>query len=150
MKTRRIVWVVGLLVVFTALVLGIAWWADRYQRTFFAEDAVRVIAYEVSRLYRENQKVSQAQIDDEIKFLHTASVINLRLDPAGKAVDPFGTPFKVQHELRDSESVTIVASAGPDCRFETKDDICFTYKMDLYEQPLRGGTESGSGLPAQR
>lgn len=58
-----------------------------------------------------------------IKSLHEASVINLKIDSIGKAVDPYGTAFRLENRISANKSITSVVSAGPDREFGTRDDI---------------------------
>lgn len=122
---------IGLLAIVSAVLLGglALWCGKRWLDVAFARDAVQVIAYEVSDLYGENPGATAEEIDGVIRYLHNASVINLRIDPSGKAVDPFGTPFRAQHDQRTEASVTTVTSAGPDRRFGTGDDIRFVHEV---------------------
>ena len=130
---RRVVRNVAIvLVVLAALAgAGIWWFETRVKRVFFARDAVQVIAYEASRMYGSGKNVARAELDAMIKRLHDASVINLAIDDKGRAVDPFGTAFRVEHEARAQTAVTTVTSAGPDRRFGTRDDIQFVHEAKV-------------------
>jgi hypothetical protein len=108
------------------LLLPAAWWVRRASLVFMATDAVQVIAQEASELYRKNPVVTQEDLERRILKLHYASVINLKLDGAGKPVDPFGKPFQIRNVRLGSVSETTVISAGPDRQFGTRDDIRYT------------------------
>jgi len=112
-----------LLILFAA---GAAWYANRSLKVFYTQDAVSVLAYEAGELYRANPATPIEQIEAMMKQLHEASVIHLRIDATGRAVDPFGTPFRVTHIAQGESTATTVTSAGPDGRFGTSDDITYT------------------------
>lgn len=109
------------------MVLSCLLWAGRRRLLdFFASDAVQVIAYSVSELYRKNPAATAEDVEGRILSLHEASVINLKVDDRGNAVDPFGTAFRVIYERVGPLLVITVTSAGADRRFGTRDDISFT------------------------
>jgi hypothetical protein len=119
-------------VVLLVLAAGGVWFAvDYFERSrllFFTRDAVQVIALESSSvLFEDDPECPRDKVDELIKQLHEASVINLRIDATGKAVDPYGTAFRVEHEVEDGSATTTVTSAGPDRRFGTRDDIQYSY-----------------------
>jgi len=120
-------WIYVLLVISVLVMLigGVIFLSLRTLNSFMAHDAVQVIAYEVSDLYTDNPNTSQEDIEELIKWLHDASVINLKVNNEGKAVDPFGIPFRVEYEKKPDRSITTVTSAGPDQAFGTEDDIIF-------------------------
>lgn len=102
------------------------WYMDRFRRMFFAEDAVRMIAYETRSLYERNPLATPQEVEDLILHLHKASVINLTVSPEGKPLDPFGTPFqvsKVGADRGERGPLISVRCAGPDRRFGTSDDL---------------------------
>jgi hypothetical protein len=108
--------------------VGLWWFKTKWLPVFSAEDAVQVIAYAVSDMFHENPATTQDEIDQMIKFQHDASNINLKIDPNGKVVDPFGTALRVEYQVQYGVSITTVTSAGPDREFGTKDDIQFVHK----------------------
>ena len=108
------------------LLLPAAWWVRGASLVFMATDAVQVIAQEASELYRKNPVVTREDLDQRILVLHKAGVINLKLDEAGKPIDPFGSPFQIRNVRLGSVSETTVISAGPDRQFGTSDDIRYT------------------------
>jgi hypothetical protein len=110
-----------------ALICCVVWISWLSMDRFFTEDAVQVIAYEAHRLYRSDAPPTERELQGRIKFLHEASVINLKLTDTGEVVDRFGTPFEVVHRKGREEATTTVTSAGPDTRFGTRDDISYTY-----------------------
>ena len=107
---------------------GIWWFQSRFLPTAFTEDAVQVIGYEASRMFHRDPATSQADIDQMIRSQHDASNINLEIDSMGRAVDPFGKAFRVQHRVERQKSITTVVSAGPDRKFDTRDDIIFKHE----------------------
>ncbi len=113
------------------LLVVIGWWRFHESILLFdAQDAVHVIACEADRLYANNPNVTQKDIDHMVWNLHKASVINLAIDSGGKAVDPFGTGFRIGHQDLPEKSRTTAMSAGPDRRFGTEDDIRFVYERE--------------------
>ncbi|HUR39025.1 MAG TPA: hypothetical protein VM222_06005 [Planctomycetota bacterium] len=92
-------------------------------RISFTMDAVHVISMSVGELYRKGPAPSQEQIDDRIRDLVNASVINAGLDAQQRPVDPYGTPFRVRHALEGRLHRVTATSAGPDRQFDTPDDI---------------------------
>ena len=137
---RTIILIACLLAVLLALAaVGLWWFQTRYMPVFFAEDAVEVIAYAASDMFHTNPATTQDEIQRMIKFQHDASNINLKIDPNGKAVDPFGTAFRVLHRVQSGVSITTVTSAGPDREFATEDDIQFTHKRKTRPQPTVRG-----------
>ncbi|HKS15937.1 MAG TPA: hypothetical protein VJU16_01345 [Planctomycetota bacterium] len=110
------------------VVLAITWglWMIRREmRSAFARDAVHMIAYEVTSLYRTNPNPTQGDIDDVMLHLHMASVINLTIDSNGKPRDPFGNPIRVRVDRKGKKLETTVTSPGPDGRLDTADDIAY-------------------------
>jgi hypothetical protein len=79
-------------------------------------------------MFHSDPSTPQGDIEQMIKSQHDASNINLEIDPNGRAVDPFGTAFRVQHRAEAQKSITTVVSAGPDRRFGTRDDIIFKHE----------------------
>ena len=124
-----VVCVVATVLVFAGV--GLWWFQKRFTPVFFAQDAVEVIAFEASELFGKDPDTTDDEIEQKIKFLHEASVINLMIDSNGKAVDPFGTPFQVENRKSPGESITTVVSAGPDREFGTRDDISGTHVKNL-------------------
>ena len=134
--TRLIVGLVVMVGVLAMLVaVGFWWLGDGLARQFFAEDAVQVIAYEVSEMFESNPATTQQEIEARIRELHEASVINLEVDAAGRDVGPYGTAFRVEHRAEGGTAVTTVTSAGPDRAFGTEDDIRFTDKRETPAAP---------------
>ena len=132
-EMKKIIIVAVLLI---ALAAGGLWWLQaRSMPVFFAEDAVQVLAYAASDMFQANPATTQAELDQMIKSQHEASNINLKINPNGKAVDPFGTAFRVEHQVRTGKSITTVTSAGPDREFGTKDDISFKHETKTEPQP---------------
>jgi hypothetical protein len=107
---------------------GIWWFESRWLPVFFTEDAVQVIAYAASDMLREDPSASGEAIDQMILEQHKASNIHLKVDATGRAVDLFGTAFRVEHEVQPDGTVTTVTSGGPDRRLGTGDDIAFSHK----------------------
>ena len=118
---------------------GLWWFQARYMPMVFAEDAVQVLTYAASDMFLRNPTATQDEIDDMINSQHEASNINLQIDANGKAVDPFGTPFRVEHLVLSSNSITTVTSAGPDREFGTADDITFKHERRMEPQPSAAG-----------
>lgn len=108
----------------------------RWVRVSFTRDAVHVIAINVGSLLERNRAATQEEIQRVIGDLHHASVINLRLDENGQAVDPFGTAFRVEYESNSSGATIGVTSAGPDGTFDTVDDIDFTHYRNYESKPI--------------
>ena len=126
--------VTALAAIIALAAVGLWWFETRSWPVFLARDAVQVIAYAASDMFIGNPATTPEEIEATIKHLHDASVINLRINQSGKAVDPFGTPFRVQYERHPETSVTTVTSAGPDRRFGTTDDIRFVHEVECKPQ----------------
>ena len=122
---------------FLILVLFGAWSVNRMLKTSFARDAVLVVALDASTLYVDNPDTPDEEIEELMSRLTRASVINLRVTPEGKAVDPFGTPLRWEHEKQDGETLVTVRCAGPDCDFGTRDDIVQSARRDASGNLLR-------------
>jgi hypothetical protein len=133
--------VVGVIVLIALAATGLWWFQTRSMPIFFAQDAVQVLAYAASDMFQSNPSTTQDEIDRMIKSQHEASNINLRIDPNGKAVDPFGTAFLVEHQVQSGKSNTTVTSAGPDCEFGTEDDISFEHERE--SEPQQGARGDG-------
>ena len=86
-------------------------------------DAVLMISMRVSELQQQDPAPTQAQIDDGIRELVTASVINAGLDAQKRPIDSYGTPFRIRHTVEGALHRVTATSAGPDRRFDTPDDI---------------------------
>ena len=114
-----------ILIILLPLTIIAVWWINRTIKITHTQDAVQVIAYAASEMFENNPATTQDEIDRMINHHHEASNINLRIDPTGKAVDPFGTAFRIHFRIEESLLVTTVTSAGPDHRFGTEDDIQF-------------------------
>jgi hypothetical protein len=143
---RIIIAVVGVLAMLIALAaIGLWWFETRSMPTFFTQDAVQVIAYAASDMFQRNPATTQDEIDLMIKFQHEASNINLKINPNGKAVDPFGTPFRVERHFQAGTALTTVTSAGPDRRFGTRDDIQFVHKREAMPPPATQPEKDGWG-----
>jgi hypothetical protein len=117
---------VGVLLLLVIGFIFIAIQAINFRRRFFAQDACRMIAYEVGDLYRSKASPTADEVDDVILRLHNASVINLRVSPEGKPLDPYGTPFRIRFAREGIVTTTRVKSAGPDGHFDTPDDIAYS------------------------
>lgn len=129
---RNLVTLVSALGVLIALgAFGFWWFMTRELPLHFAKDAVQVIAYEASDMFQRDPDTTENDIQQKIKSLHRASVINLKIDASGKAVDPFGTAFRVDCSIQSGMSVTTVTSAGPDRQFGTEDDIQFVHETEM-------------------
>ena len=142
MKKTIIISVLCVLAVLITLA-AVGFWRSqaRSLRVFFAQDAVQVLAYAASDMFENNPATTQDEIDRMIKSQHEASNINLRIDSNGKAIDPFGTAFRVEHQIQPGKSITTVTSAGPDHNFGTEDDITFTHETETKPQPTAGGDD---------
>ncbi len=127
--------IIAIVVVLTSLfavaAVGLFWFEYRWLPTVFAKDAVQVIAYTASDMFQSNPATTHDDIQQMIKSQHEASNINLKTDPNGKAVDPFGSAFRVDHKIQSGMSVITVVSAGPDRQFGTEDDIQFIHKQTI-------------------
>jgi hypothetical protein len=121
--------VLGALIALAAA--GLWYVGARMMPRLFARDAVHFLSYEVSDMYRENPSVTRREIDEMILFHHRASNINLKIDATGRAVDPFGTPFRIDYRLRSGVATATVCSAGPDRTFDTRDDIRYVHAEDV-------------------
>jgi hypothetical protein len=95
---------------------------ERTREEFFTSDAVCVIALDAANCYLENPSATQGELERRILNLHYASVINLKVDTAGRPTDRFGTVFRIH---RSGSSVT-ATSAGRDRAFDTNDDIVYS------------------------
>jgi hypothetical protein len=104
---------------FAALV--VAFFQDMRQGA--TADAVRMISYSAASLYQVNPQATAADLEEEIRTLHTASITAVMLDAQRKPVDAYGTPFRVRHLASGKSHTAIATSAGPDRRFDTEDDI---------------------------
>lgn len=111
--------------------VGLWWFQKRFTPAFSTQDAVEVIAFEASDLFGKNPATTNDEIEQKIKFLQEASVINLKIDSNGKPVDPYGTPFQVENRISSGNAITTVVSAGPDREFGTQDDISGTHERKL-------------------
>jgi hypothetical protein len=120
---------------------GIWWFESRWLPVFFTEDAVQVIAYAASDMLHENPATTDDAIAQMILAQHEASNINLGVDETGRAVDLFGTVFRVEYEVRPDAAVTTVTSAGPDREFGTKDDISFAHKRQNEPSAAKEGND---------
>ena len=89
----------------------------------FTKDAVLCISMGVSNIYLENPAATSADVEARLRLLHDASITHVVLDPAGKPVDLYGTPFQVRREVKGNQQTVTATSAGPDRRFGTGDDI---------------------------
>jgi hypothetical protein len=118
---------------------GLWWFQSRFMPVVFAEDAVQVLGYAASDTFQSHPDTTQDEIDRMIKSQHETSNINLKIDPNGKAVDPFGTAFRVEHQIQPGKSITTVTSAGPDRDFGTGDDISFKHERETEPQQTVGG-----------
>ena len=115
-----IIAVLAFVVVGLALLVGALLQDTRSSR---AADAVLVISAQVAQLYQAGPAPTQAQIDDGIRELVRASVINAGLDTQQRPIDPYGTPFRVRHTTAGALHRVTATSAGPDRQFDTPDDI---------------------------
>lgn len=93
------------------------------RRESYAIDSVLVISMMVAELHQKGAAPTQAQIEDNIRVLVNASVINAGLDRLQRPVDVYGTPFRVRHTIEGALHRATATSAGPDRRFDTPDDI---------------------------
>ena len=134
---KKIVIVAVVLIALAAA--GLWWFQARSMPVFFAEDAVQVLASAASAMFHSNPATTQDEIDQMIKSQHDASNINLKIDPNGKAVDPFGTAFRVEHQIQSGKLITTVTSAGLDREFGTGDDISFQHERGTEPQQSPAG-----------
>jgi hypothetical protein len=112
--------------------LGVAiWMLHGWNREFQARDAVLVIPREVERLFEEDPAATPDDVDRAILRLARASVIHAAGGADGGPVDPWGTPFRIGREIAGAERITTAASAGPDRRFGTEDDLAETLKSPI-------------------
>lgn len=129
-------------VVLLLLVTGFIYIATRVidsSRRFFAQDACHMIAYEVGDLYRSKASPTADEVDEVVLRLHNASVINLRVSPEGKPLDPYGTPFRIRFAREGVVTTTRVTSAGPDGHFDTADDIFHSdTRLSVRDLPGKG------------
>ncbi len=92
-------------------------------RESHARGAVLMISMRVEELHQKDPAPTQAQIDENIRELVTASVINAGLDAQQRPIDSYGTPFRLRHTVDGALHRVTATSAGPDRHFDTPDDI---------------------------
>jgi hypothetical protein len=93
-----------------------------WSRSATSEDAL-VLSMTLRKFFRENPQAKPEAIEAFMLQSASAAGCDLRVDPAGRPVDWFGTPFRVERERIGMEWVVTVTSAGPDRVFGTPDDI---------------------------
>ncbi|HZE98708.1 MAG TPA: hypothetical protein VE981_16895 [Planctomycetota bacterium] len=92
-------------------------------KTTMTADDVSVISASLMDLYRRKPVPPEAEVEEQIRALIQASVIGGSLNRDQKPVDRFGTAFRVRHTVDGPLHRVTAASAGPDGRFDTADDI---------------------------
>ena len=80
----------------------------------------------ISNLYCDKPALNQEQIDAALVFLHDGSITHVLLTHDRKPVDLWGISFRIQRKVAGPQQSVTAASAGPDRKFETKDDIAYT------------------------
>lgn len=113
------------------------WLLLQDKRTFFTWDAVLVISMRVAELHQNGPAPSPMQIDDSIRELVNASVINAGLDAQKRPVDVYGTPFRVRHTVEGTLHRVTATSAGPDRQFDTPDDISRDVTWETLQSPAK-------------
>jgi len=93
----------------------------------FTADAVQVICYAVHEMLQKKGNVNDVDINERIKYLFDASVINIRLKKDGEPVDAYGNPFQLTHKAEQGKTIVTRISLGPDGRQGTSDDILYVY-----------------------
>jgi len=136
MKTRILI-----LVAVIAVIAGIATVAGlsilRNRRAeenalaILTQDAVATISAEILALCHEIPNPTPAEIDARIDLMRPTCQRMMGVDARGKTVDLYGTPFQVTHTVSGTAHVVTAASAGPDQRFNTPDDVTSTRSFDL-------------------
>ena len=100
-------------------------------RTRVDLDAVQCISMSINNLYLKNPTPTAEDIESEIRVLHDASITHVVLDPKGKPVDLYGTPFRVHRDVQGKTQKVVATSAGPDRRFDTPDDLSYTTTEEI-------------------
>lgn len=117
---------------------GVWWFQARTMPVFFAKDAVHVLAYAASEMFHDHPAATKGELDQMIKSQNESSNINLKMDGLGRAVFPFGTSFRTEHQTRSGMAITTVTSVGPDREFGTGDDIRFKQERETKPQSWAG------------
>jgi hypothetical protein len=103
-----------------------------YSRAVQTNDAVCVISGALAELYQKKRTPKPEDVDDAIRSLIRTSVIDGKIGPDQKPLDPYGTPYRVNAGSEGSTRKVTVTSAGPDRIFDTADDIAHD---TAWEQP---------------
>jgi len=129
-RRRLVLWILVAALALVACVAAAVWYVHWLMVSFrdqvFTEDAVHVIAGEVCSSLQGGEEMSDAEITEIILRFHHASVINIRLDDAGRPVDFYGNRFQVTYEKADGRISVTCLSPGPDGKAGTRDDIVKT------------------------
>jgi len=122
--------IIGLVAVIGGLGL---WGLEAYFRSvsdhLFARDAAQVLCYHVHDMLEEGKAVDQAAVDNCLKMLYDASVINIKVTPDGTPTDYYGNRFHASWKTVGETIDVTITTAGPDGKEGTDDDIVFTYDL---------------------
>ena len=82
-----------------------------------------ILSMMLPKFFRETPQAKPEEIEAFMLQSPSGAGCDLRVDPAGRPVDWFGMPFRVERKLVGKDWVVTVTSAGRDRVFGTADDL---------------------------